>query len=433
LHSREHKVLDMQLYALRGALVALAQPNPSSLARAEDEADSPATVFVADTDPHLHEHVYTFNSTFDESEQCWKAVQFGELKRNAPYYERAFHNRLATRLGQLGYHIERRGRFFEVAGISDDVIQTFSKRTRQIEEEQERRGIHDPEAKGRLGAINRELKMKEVPREELERRWRSWLTPEQLHQIEQLGEQSLARCQGRSLAELQMRAPKREPDDFRPEQRALDAAILHCFERASAVGEPELLGWALHYGVGQVDPERLRQLVRQSHDLLPGVHEGRAVLTTPEVRAEELAMVEWVMAGQRQRTALAPGRTVQSAKFSDEQRAAIRHVWESTDSVTGIRGRSGTGNTTVTRERSTGSKRKAKRCSSSHRPRRRAATSFDGKGSRRRRRWRSCSPTKRCRIRSKIRSSGSTRPDCSARGRWRMWRPSRRARAPASS
>ena len=50
-------------------------------------------------DPHLHAHCFAFNATWDNVEQRWKAGEFGDLKRDAPYYEAAFHARFAKRLG----------------------------------------------------------------------------------------------------------------------------------------------------------------------------------------------------------------------------------------------------------------------------------------------------------------------------------------------
>ena len=38
-------------------------------------------------DPHLHAHCFAFNATWDNVEQRWKAGEFGDLKRDAPYYE----------------------------------------------------------------------------------------------------------------------------------------------------------------------------------------------------------------------------------------------------------------------------------------------------------------------------------------------------------
>ena len=37
-------------------------------------------------DPHLHAHCFAFNATWDNVEQRWKAGEFGDLKRDAPYY-----------------------------------------------------------------------------------------------------------------------------------------------------------------------------------------------------------------------------------------------------------------------------------------------------------------------------------------------------------
>src|SRR5262249_42962013 len=45
--------------------------------------------------PNLHAHCFTFNATLDETEGRWKAGQFGDLKRDAEYYEAAFHARFA--------------------------------------------------------------------------------------------------------------------------------------------------------------------------------------------------------------------------------------------------------------------------------------------------------------------------------------------------
>ncbi|MCB9352239.1 MAG: relaxase domain-containing protein [Lewinellaceae bacterium] len=45
-------------------------------------------------DPHLHQHVFVFNATYDKKEERFKAAQFGDIKANAPYFEAAFHSRL---------------------------------------------------------------------------------------------------------------------------------------------------------------------------------------------------------------------------------------------------------------------------------------------------------------------------------------------------
>src|SRR5207247_7033700 len=87
----------------------------------------------------LHAHVFTFNSTWDEEERRWKAGQFRELKRDAPYFQAAFRVRLADKLQDLGFGIDRKRDAFEIAGMKADVLKRFSRRTTLIEKVAEER------------------------------------------------------------------------------------------------------------------------------------------------------------------------------------------------------------------------------------------------------------------------------------------------------
>jgi conjugative relaxase-like TrwC/TraI family protein len=69
-------------------------------------------------DPHLHVHCFVHNATFDDKEQRWKAGQFRELKRHAPYFEAKFHSKLAWKFKQMGVQIDRTKAGWEVSGIS---------------------------------------------------------------------------------------------------------------------------------------------------------------------------------------------------------------------------------------------------------------------------------------------------------------------------
>src|SRR6202171_4151829 len=109
-------------------------------------------------DPQLHAHVFAFNSTWDEEERRWKAGQFRELKRDAPYFQAAFRVRLAGKLQDLGFGVERKRDDFEIAGIPKDVLKRFSRRTALIEKVAQEKGITDPDRKDLLGAETREKK-----------------------------------------------------------------------------------------------------------------------------------------------------------------------------------------------------------------------------------------------------------------------------------
>ncbi len=79
-------------------------------------------------DPQLHAHVFAFNTTWDEEERRWKAGQFRELKRDAPYFQAAFRVRLANRLQDMSFGVARKRDDFEIAGIPPDILKRFSQR-----------------------------------------------------------------------------------------------------------------------------------------------------------------------------------------------------------------------------------------------------------------------------------------------------------------
>src|SRR6202045_2975976 len=122
-------------------------------------------------DPQLHAHVFAFNTTWDEEEERWKAGQFRELKRDAPYFQAAFRVRLANRLQDLGFGVERKRDDFELAGIPADVLKRFSRRTALIEKVAAERGILDPDRKAGLGAETRERKGSALGWETLRKEW----------------------------------------------------------------------------------------------------------------------------------------------------------------------------------------------------------------------------------------------------------------------
>ena len=75
--------------------------------------------------------------------------------------------RLANRLQDLGFGVERKRDDFEIAGMPADVLKRFSRRTALIEKVAEEKGITDPDRKAELGAETREKKGKALKLGEL--------------------------------------------------------------------------------------------------------------------------------------------------------------------------------------------------------------------------------------------------------------------------
>lgn len=286
-------------------------------------------------DPHLHAHCFVFSETWDESEQTWKAGQFGDLKRDAPYFEARFHVRLAERLSALGLPIERTKTGWEITTLPTSVIEKFSRRTRAIEAEAERKGIVDPQTKAELGAKTRSRKQKDLTMPELRAEWFSRLTDEEWEALRL------------TAARIGGPAPSRDRDGV---TEAVSRAADHLFERKSVLPERTLLAEALKQSVGLSGIAAVEDQFRQQPWLIRN-RQGRRMVTTPTVLAEEQAMLAFAREGRGTRGPLARGpHSFTRAWLNDGQRRAVEHVLHCTDRVILIRGAAGVGKTSTMQE-----------------------------------------------------------------------------------
>jgi conjugative relaxase-like TrwC/TraI family protein len=286
-------------------------------------------------DPQLHAHCYVFNTTFDAEEKAWKAGQFRDLKRDAPYFEAVFHSRFAHYLGELGLPIERTKKGWELAGVDRELIEKFSRRTEQIEKVAQELGITDPELKSELGGKTREHKQKNLKFEELQQAWHERMTEAERNALDALA----ARLGGDA-----------EPTDTTASARALDYATEHVFTRKSVVPERQLLATALRQSVGQATVEQVAQEAA-GRDFIIGERRGRKMVTTREVLTEEQRIIDFARKG---RGTCAPFvrhyEEFQNDKLSEEQQAAVTRIVESRDRLMILRGAAGVGKTTLMRE-----------------------------------------------------------------------------------
>lgn len=297
-------------------------------------------------DPHLHAHCFVFNATFDPEEQRWKALQAGDLKRDAPYFEAVFHSTLARKLEDLGLQTERTAKGWELSGIDQQTLGSFSRRTARIEAEARARGITDPAAKAELGATTRARKAADLSMPELRSLWREQLSDEGSNAVE-----SLSRRIG---------GPAIEPD-LRAASVAVERAMHHCFERASVVPERMFLAEALRRGTGRATRESIeREAARQP--LVRAARKGQTLVTTHEVLGEESTMLGIAREGRGQWQPIEANYTAfTDEKLNKEQRAAVRHVLGSRDGVMIVRGVAGAGKTRALQELRTAVEARGKR------------------------------------------------------------------------
>ena len=243
-------------------------------------------------DCQLHSHNYLFNTTFDDKEFRWKAAQIASIKRDANYHSAMMHSRLATRLTELGIPIERTAKSWRIEGLGADTEAKFSRRSRQIDAEAERRGITNPDEKAKLGAITRDGKNKKLTMEELRAVWLSWLSPDESHVIQRI-EHGIGKGEPASSS----------PDHAR---EGIEHAAEHHFERESVVPERKLLTTALHYSIGRATQEQVHTALHEAN-MITGEENGQRLITSPEVLAEEQRMIQFARYGRGSADPLAPG------------------------------------------------------------------------------------------------------------------------------
>lgn len=286
-------------------------------------------------DPHLHAHCFVFNATWDETEQRCKAGQFRDIKRDMPYYQARFHKRLADRLQELGYDVRRTDTSFELAGVPQQVIDLFSKRTDAIGRVAQEKGITDAKELDGLGARTRAKKQKGMSMTDLKTEWR--------RQIKELA------VDGQEQGGTIRYAPAKERPALTPEQ-CIDHALQHGFERASVLADRRLLADAYRHGLGNtsVSVDAITQSFRSDKRIIPVKEKGRTLCTTRQVLAEEKHMVQLARHGQGKLVPLY--REAPALNLTGQQAAAVNHVLTTPHRVSIIRGAAGTGKTTLMQE-----------------------------------------------------------------------------------
>lgn len=285
-------------------------------------------------DPHLHAHCFVFNVTWDEAEKQFKAGQFGNIKRDMPYYQARFHKRLADKLQDLGYQVKRTEKSFEVEGVPQKVIDLFSKRTDEIGRIAKEKGIEDPTKLDELGARTRSKKQKGLSMTELREDWKN--------QIRALGEDE---SEGQKTVRF---APKKELDKTTAKE-CIDHAINHSFERASVMADRKLLIPAYRYGLGNshLELDAIDQSLKQDARIITVKEKGRSVMTTRAVLAEEKRMVQLAKDGMGKMHPLYREETLPELTLKGQQAEAVKHILTSPHRVSIVRGAAGSGKTTL--------------------------------------------------------------------------------------
>lgn len=278
-------------------------------------------------DPHLHTHVALWNATYDATENKWKACELAHIKRDGGFYEALYHSKLAEGVARLGYGIERRDKFWTVAGVPQSVVDKFSRRTAVVEATAAAKGIDDPAQKGELGARTRERKQDRFSPEQVRAEWVSRLTDAERDALARLPSQS---------------TPLPSPAE------SARFALEHAFHFEAVRPLKRVLEEGLRHGLGHVDLDALRRELDGQGLLTKGEQ-----ATTRQALATESAILRFAREGQGTRKAMNP-RGRPAGDLTRDQKAGVSHLWRSTDAVTLVRGAAGVGKTRALKDAADG-------------------------------------------------------------------------------
>jgi hypothetical protein len=300
-------------------------------------------------DPQLHTHAVAGNLTYDGIEGRWKALQASDIYAQRAYLTEVYRNTLAHQVRALGYDIDNRhdarGRDlgFEIRGVSQDLLRTYSQRSQQrgqaIEAFTEQTGRRPTDNEvAILVRDSRPDKLIEISTAEVTQRQLVRLTPEETQ----------------TLTELRQQAPdtvrERERLGFEPAAPALRYAEQHLFEWRSVVQEHEVLAETLRQGRGRIalaEAKGVLGLEESSGAILRVGHE----VATRESLDRERQMIAVINRGIGAFDRLGGDHAfLASDRLRPDQQHAVHQVLASRDGAISLRGAAGTGKTATLEE-----------------------------------------------------------------------------------
>lgn len=279
-------------------------------------------------DPHLHSHAFVFNVTQNDSGRLM-ALESSVIFERTKYLTEIYRNALAREVHRLGYDIERRSHGFELAGISSDLLERFSKRAQQ----------RDAAIAAHEAELGRELSRAEIAllvRENRDKKQYE-LTPAEVRR------RQLAQVSDGELAHLRALRPELL---LRWERTvslgdAIARAAEHLFERRTVVPLHEFTAEVIRQSYGQYSLRDLKEAVAHGVGLLQA--EGQ-VATMESLRLER-DLVARINAGVGACQRLGSEFASLQPGLSAEQQTAVAALMGCTDRVVVLRGRAGTGKT----------------------------------------------------------------------------------------
>lgn len=319
-------------------------------------------------EPQLHSHAVVLNAT--QYEGAWRSLHSRALYELSKEAGIRYQHALAHQARQLGYDIETKPNgTFAIAGVSEDLVDRFSSRSRSVERWLESKGLDRESASGRqreAAAVHSRPGKRTVDREVLKEAW-----------LAGAGREAPALSDLAAAASAHSQAPGfRDGLEDRTTSAALEAVRLaarNLAERDAAFAGRRLEGEAIRLSMGSTTADAIQQAIQAlsrggelvarmvlAYDRETRRFEPAPGWTTAAAIAQERRMLEAERAGRGRHAALlaapAANRVVEAAQAASEaaghswtkgQIEATRGLLTVTDQVMGVQGFAGTAKTTT--------------------------------------------------------------------------------------
>ena len=289
-------------------------------------------------DPQLHTHCLLQNLGIREDGTTGTIISqivYAHKMAVGALYRAELASQLEKRLGLLA---ERKGRVFELKGVSEELVREFSKRRRVIERELRDVGLKTAKAADVAALNTREVK-EALPREQLFSRW-----------------QEIGRKHGWSSKQLegllQKRTPKRLKE--REKEEAVTHAISETTEQKSFISQSDLIRFtaesAQGKGLGASDVlAAVSSALKNSPEIVAlGQVKGEMMYSTRAILRLEKQLLDGVQRGKNEERFTVSEKIVnrnihRHETLSEEQRRAVLHLTRKPGGVQVISGMAGTG------------------------------------------------------------------------------------------
>lgn len=289
-----------------------------------------------ENDPQLHTHLVIFNATYDETENKFKALQARQIYDQSRLLTEVYRQKLAFLCRKLGYEIQKVEHGFEIKGVSKDLLDLYSKRSKGMkgvifEQEKELGRRLTNNEKAIVAQQTRRSKDKTQTLDEIIDFQNSQLTAEQRITIGNLALES--KNKEKSLLKT--------PDKPALVNLCIDKAILHCFERRSVVNTADLAETVLkqNYGHDISKKDVINQLKTRPELIFD---DTMSRVGTKKELAREEDMINIINSSKLTSYPLNDA-VVTSPLLGSDQNKALLGVMKSTDQFIAIRGAAGSG------------------------------------------------------------------------------------------